>query len=185
MLASILTRNRKERSFVENVFLAQYPGLDGFLGTRGSFMLDFVFLAMFAVVPLLFVSIFLVKRGQYGWHKRIQLVLAILLLVAVVAFEVEMRIVGWEARAEASPYWIDSSWNDWVHFSLAIHLFFAIPTALIWTYVVVQAMRLFPKPANPGSHSASHRFWAPIATFEMCMTALTGWVFYWLAFVAS
>ena len=148
-------------------------------------MLDFVFLAMFAVVPILAYSIMLAKRGKYSLHKRVQITLGSILLLAVTAFELEMRIVGWEARAEPSPYWTDSSWNDWVHYSLGIHLFFAVPTALIWIYVVVQALRLFPKPAAPNRHSSSHRFWAPIASFEMFMTAATGWVFYWLAFVAQ
>ena len=169
---------------VFNVLLGQFPGVDGFLGTRGSFMLDFVFLAMFAVVPLLGRSVMLAKRGRYTLHKRVQVALALILLIAVTAFEVEMRLVGWEARAEPSPYWIDSAWNDWVHYSLGIHLFFAIPTALIWIYVVVQALRRFPRPAAPNEHSPAHRFWASVASFEMVMTAMTGWVFYYLAFVA-
>ena len=54
-----------------NVLLGQFPGVDGFLGTRGSFMLDFVFLAMFAVVPILGWSVMLAKRGRYTLHKRV------------------------------------------------------------------------------------------------------------------
>jgi len=166
------------------VLLGQFPGINGFLGTRGSLMLDLVFIAMFAVVPILGWSVLLAKRGRYALHKRVQVVLALVLLVAVTAFEIEMRVVGWEPRAEPSPYWSDANWNDPVHYSLAVHLFFAIPTALLWLYVVIQAMRKFPKPVAPNEHSASHRFWAPIASFEMLMTAITGWVFYWIAFVA-
>lgn len=168
-----------------NVLLGQFPGVDGFLGTRGSLMLDFVFLAMFAVVPVLMWSISLAKKGNFVLHKRVQVALALILLIAVTAFEIEMRVIGWEARAEPSPYWAGEAWNDWVHYSLGIHLFFAIPTAFIWIYVVVQALRLFPKPAAPNEHSRAHRFWGPLAAFEMVMTAVTGWVFYWLAFVAS
>ena len=167
------------------IVFAQYPGMNGFLGTRGSFMLDFVFLAMFAVVPILGWSIWLAKQGRYQQHKLVRIVLGVVLLVAVLAFEIEMRVVGWRERAEPSPYWADASWNDGVHYSLAIHLFFAIPTAILWIYVIVQALRQFPKPPVPGEHSRSHRFWAPLAAFEMLMTAITGWVFYWLAFVAQ
>ena len=39
-----------------------YPGIDGFLGTRASLMLDVVFLAMFAVIPTMAVSVHLVKH---------------------------------------------------------------------------------------------------------------------------
>ncbi len=66
-----------------------------------------------------------------------------------------------------------------------IHLFFAVPTALLWIYVIVQALRKFPSPASPGEYSMRHIFWARLAAFEMTMTAITGWSFYWLAFVAE
>ena len=90
----------------------KYPGLDGFLGTRASIMLDVVFLAMFAVIPAMALSIFLVKfRKQYTLHKRLQLVLGAVLLVAVVAFEIDMRfITDWRQRAAESPYA-----DDWVN----------------------------------------------------------------------
>ena len=165
--------------------VAAFPGIDGFLGTRGSLMLDAVFLAMFLVVPMLGWSIMQAKRGHYLLHKRIQVTLGLVLLVAVTAFELEMRLVGWSERAEASPYWTGPNWDDWVHYSLGIHLFFAIPTALLWLFVIVRALQQFPKPPAPGPHSAAHRFWATLASFEMLMTAVTGWIFYWLAFVAS
>ena len=167
------------------MLVGQLPGIDGFLGTRGSLMLDIVFLAMFAVVPILGWSIALAKQGKFVQHKRVQLVLATVLLVAVAAFEIEMRVVGWHQRAEQSPYWTSTAWDDPVHYSLMIHLFFAIPTAFLWIFVVARGLRYFPKPAAPNDHSRSHRFWAPIASFEMLMTAVTGWVFYWLAFVAK
>ena len=175
----------KDSSTVENAAVDSYPGIEGFLDTRGSLMLDVVFLAMFLVVPLLGWSILLAKRKRYSLHKKVQLTLATLLLLAVTAFEVEMRVVGWEARAEPSPYFSDPSWNDWVHYTLGIHLFFAIPTAFLWLVVVVRAVRQFPKPPAPNEHSRSHRFWATLASFEMLMTAVTGSVFYWLAFVAK
>ena len=50
-----------------------YPGIDGFLGTRASLMLDVVFVAMFAIIPALAWSVWLVKyRQNYLLHKRIQ-----------------------------------------------------------------------------------------------------------------
>ena len=82
-----------------------YPGINGFLGTRASLMLDLVSLAMAAILPVLGFSVWLVKfRRLYALHKRIQLTLASILLVAVVAFESDMRINGWKERASESPY---------------------------------------------------------------------------------
>ena len=113
-----------------------------------------------------------------------QIVLSIILLTAVVAFELEMRIFGWKDRAVDSPYWQDGAINDWVDYSLIIHLCFAIPTPLIWAGVLYYALRRFPKPPEPADHSVHHRFWGHIAMIGLTLTAVTGSVFYWFAFVA-
>jgi uncharacterized membrane protein YozB (DUF420 family) len=160
--------------------------LDGFLGTRASLMLDVVVVAMLVIVPLMSWSIYLVKfRRRYQAHKRIQLTLGAVLLVAIIAFEADMRVSGWTQRAVPSPYWSGSGWNDWVHYSLAVHLLFAIPTAVLWLVVIVQALRKFPVPPMPNRYSPRHISWARLAAAEMVMTAVTGWWFYWLAFVAE
>lgn len=164
-----------------------FPGIDGFLGTRASLMLDVVFVAMFAVIPVMAVSIALARfRQQWAWHKRTQVILALVLLVAVLAFEIDMQLLTeWELRAEPSPYFSpDSKWTSPVGVALAVHLFFAIPTAAIWIYVISGALKRFPKPPTPTAYSARHKLWGRIAAIEMTLTALTGWVFYWLAFAA-
>ena len=159
----------------------------GFLGTRGSLMLDVVFLAMFAVLPLLALSIYLVKQKQYALHKRINLVLGVVLLIAVLAFEVDMRFfTDWEVLAKESPYFDEQNkWTSIVGMALVIHLCFAIPTLLLWIFVIVQALRKFPSPPIPGDHSGAHSKSAWLAAGGMLMTAVTGGTFYYLAFVAS
>ncbi|QDU55263.1 hypothetical protein Pan181_14500 [Aeoliella mucimassa] len=166
----------------------EFPGVDGFLGTRASLMLDVVFLAMFLVIPLMAGSIALARfRRQWQSHKLIQLTLGIVLLLAVVAFEVDMQfLTKWEARAEPSPYFSEATqWSCPAGVALIVHLMFAVPTALVWVYVIVSALRQFPKPPVPGAHSFQHKLWGRVAAIGMTMTAITGWVFYYMAFVAS
>ena len=159
----------------------------GFLPTRGSFMLDFVFVALFAIIPVMAWSIYLVKfrrpdePHKCEWHKRIQLTLAIVLLVAVVAFEVDLRLMteDWRKLPQASPHYSSGVVDN----ALWIHLAFAVPTPLLWIFVIVQALRRFPKPANACEYSSRHIIWGRVAAAAMVMTAVTGWVFYWLAFV--
>lgn len=159
--------------------------MDGFLGTRASLMLDVVALAMVALLPALGFSIYLVKfRRRYALHKRIQLTLAAALLTTVALFEADMRIHGWRDRAAASPYSGNDGSLDWVTTALSVHLFFAVSTALLWIVVVLRALRNFPNPPQPGPHSAWHRLFATLAAIDLVCTAVTGWVFYWLAFVA-
>ena len=51
--------------------------------------------------------------------------------------------------------------------------------------MIIQALRKFPSPPKPGPHSAAHKRWAWLATIAMVGTAVTGWAFYYLAFVAA
>lgn len=164
-----------------------YPGLGGFLGSRGSLMLDVVFLAMFVVVPVLMVSVCFVKCGRrYDLHKKLQLAMASILLVAVVLFELDIRINGWEQRAVPSPYFDPANkWGCPAGISLMVHLSFAVPTLVLWVAVVIGALRNFSRPPQPGPHSPWHARWGWIAAVGMVMTAVTGWAFYWMAFVAS
>jgi putative membrane protein len=181
-----------------------FPGINGFLGTRASITLDLVFTAMFAVVPAMAWSIWLVKRRRrWELHKRIQLGLLAALGVAIVLFEIDMRFVsGWRERAMPSPYYesVESAgpvWSwlcltlcgmervpGWVYRGLVIHLVFAVSTTVLWVWTAWGALRHLPKPPAPNEYSASHRFWGWLAAADMVTTALTGWTFYWLAFVA-
>lgn len=162
--------------------------LHGFLPTRGSWMLDFVFVAMFGIIPVMLASIWLVRyrrpheNYKCEWHKWIQIVLAMVLLVAVTAFEVDLQLItkDWRPLAMPSPYYA----SHIVDYALWIHLCFAVPTPLIWLFVIVQGLRKFPNPAAPGPYSQRHKLWGRIAAIAMTLTAVTGWIFYWLAFVA-
>ena len=161
------------------------PGIDGFLGTRASLMLDVVALAMLVVLPVLGWSIYQVKfRRRYALHKAVQLTLGLVLLVTVVLFEVDMRVNGWRERAAVSTFASHDGSTDWVGISLAVHLCFAVTTAFLWVAVITRALRNFPSPPQPGPHSAWHIPFARLAALDMVGTAVTGWVFYWLAFVA-
>lgn len=169
-----------------HLLAADFPGINGFLGTRGSLMLDIVFVGMLAIVPVLLVSIWIARRKRdFQLHKMLQLGTALTLLVVVLAFELEVRVSGWAERAQPSPHWRDGRWNDWIDYSLAVHLCFAIPTPLVWALVIVRAQKNFDKPPRPHRHSAAHRLWGRIAAGLMVLTAITGWVFYWLAFAAT
>ncbi len=163
-----------------------FRGIDGFLGTRASLMLDVVFVAMFVVVPVLGYSVYLVKyRQRYALHKRIQLILGVVLLVTVALFEFDMRYNGWRDRARPSPYYGSDDAGGWMWTALYVHLAFAVTTAGLWIAVIGRALRNFPNPPVPNGHSPWHRRWGQIAAIDMALTALTGWIFYWLAFVAK
>lgn len=143
-------------------------------------MLDFVFVAMFAIVVVLSYSIYMVrKQKKYRWHKRIQVATALVLAVTIVAFEIDVRfITAWRELAEPSRYYA-SGVVDW---ALFIHLIFAIPTPLVWIYTMIMALKKMPQEPGPCDYSARHRRWGWISALMMYGTAVTGWIFYIVAF---
>ena len=160
----------------------------GFLGYDASFMLDFVVTALVLVVPVLAASIWVVRaRRGYLLHKRLQLILAGVLLVAVAAFEVDLQWVhgGWQNVVNKSP---ESPRLDGDALALArnvlyAHLIFAISTPIVWAVTIVLALRRFPSPPRPSPHSRMHRRLGWIATVDLALTSATGLAFYYVAFM--
>ena len=155
---------------------------NGFLPNRANGTLDFVALAMAGVLLTLAFSIFQVRRRkQPQTHKALQLGTAAVLLVTLLVFEIDMQYVtDWRALAQPSPYF-DSGVVTAV---LWIHLLFAIPTPFVWGGVIWFALVRFRNGYQAGAFNKTHRTWGWIAAILMSLTSLTGWVFYYLAFVA-
>jgi uncharacterized membrane protein YozB (DUF420 family) len=155
----------------------------GFLPARGSLMLDLIAVAMLLVSVVMLVSVGLVRYGKrHRLHRAIQTTLAMVLLVAIVGFEIDLRLfTDWRKLAEPSP-WYPSGWVDRL---LWLHLAFAIPTPLVWGVVVWQALRHYSDGFADPRYRARHRMGGRIAVILMLLTALTGWTFYCFAFVAK
>jgi uncharacterized membrane protein YozB (DUF420 family) len=144
-------------------------------------MLDVLVLAMLAVVAVLCWSVYQVKfRRRYLLHKRTQLVLGALLLIVVVLFEIDIRLHGWEMRASGAE---GERAPALVWYALCVHLVFAVSSTILWPVTIFLALRNFPDPPHPNVHSRLHVPLARVAAAVMLTTAVTGWVFYWLAFV--
>src|SRR5260370_998136 len=132
---------------------------DGFLGYKASLMLDVVVCALVVVVPTLLFSLYAVRvRRNYGLHKTLQIVLGVVLLTAVGLFEIDMRIHGGitgilaKRTRPLSP--AERSSFDQL---LAVHLFFAISTVILWATTLTLALRRLPVPPGPCAHSPIHK----------------------------
>ncbi len=154
--------------------------MDGFLpGARGTFMLDLVVCAMALVIPIQMWSIKQARAGKWQLHRTIQISTSLILLVALIAFEVDIRINGWRHLAEPSAHY-----ESLVFPALYVHLFFAISTPFIWGYTLIKALKQFGNPVTPNDYLSAHRKRGKLSFLFLCLTTLTGWIFYYLAFVA-
>jgi len=160
--------------------------INGFLPWRGPFMIDVIVIAMVFILIALAFSLFSVKyRKRYHRHKVIQLCLAGGLLIVLVFFEVDIQFFeNWRERAQPSPYYDAATGRGLVIYSLWIHLLFATTTLALWLLIIVRALTQFPIPPGPNHHSRFHARWGMVAAVDMVLTAVSGWAFYLLAFVA-
>ncbi len=149
-------------------------------------MIDVIVVAMVLVLLALAWSLYSVKyRKKYDRHKVIQLCLAGGLLILLVFFEIDIQFVeNWRERADLSPYYDADTGSGLVIYALWIHLLFATTTLALWLLVILRALNQFPNPPRPNHHSADHTRWGTVAAIVMVLTAASGWVFYFLAFVA-
>lgn len=158
---------------------------DGFLGFRTSLMLDFVVCALVAVVPAIIFSLYLVKvRKNFVAHRNLQLGLAVVLLLAVAAFEIDMRLQGgWRAIVAKREVPLTDAQLAEVTTSLWTHLCFAVSSPVLWVITIVLALKRMPKPPVPCAHSSLHKKLGWAATIDLTLTSVTGLWFYYLAFV--
>jgi putative membrane protein len=162
--------------------------MHGFLGFDASFMLDVVVVALVLLVPVQIWSIRLARAGRYPLHKTVQLSLAAVLLVAVAAFEVDLQLLhgGWENVVNKDPDSPRLTGDDlWlVRRVLWVHLVFAVSTPVLWAATIVLALKRMPVPPAPCPHSPLHRKLGWVSVIDLVLTAITGMLFYFLAFIA-
>jgi putative membrane protein len=159
---------------------------DGFLGYKTSFMLDFVVCALAFIVPALIYSLYLVKVSKrFTAHRDIQLVLAVILFIAVGAFEIDMQIVqgGWKAVVDKRVDKLSPEQISSVQKVLWIHLVFAVTTPILWAVTITLALKRIPKPPAPCPHSHLHKKLGWASTVDIVLTSVTGVWFYYVAFV--
>ena len=152
----------------------------GFLGTRADWLMDLVIVSLVVIVPVILYSWYRVRQQGYGRHKKIQVWLTVTLAIAVLLFEVDLRMSGGlDELTKASGYYGTTLLDA----STYIHLFFSVTTSIIWIVLIIVSLRRFPSPPVPvRSFRRTHRFWGIVGAVWMIMTGLTGLELYVLGF---
>ena len=155
--------------------------MEGFLPfSRASFSLDLIAITMLLIIPVMTYSFYLARlKKNYRHHKKIQMTLAIGLIIVIVLFELEIRLFGWDQYARNSPFY-----HSWLFPLLSVHVCIATATFLLWIITIYKALKFFPVPPKSTTYSFSHKKIARWSAGLMYLTAVTGWLFYWMAFIA-
>ncbi|OQX74367.1 MAG: hypothetical protein B6D59_02590 [Campylobacteraceae bacterium 4484_4] len=147
--------------------------IEGFLGTRADGIVDTV-VAVSGILPfVLLYSFFLASRGRYRLHKKIQSIMLLATFALVIALEADIRFGTISKAAAQSSF--SGSLALGVFF--VIHLAFAISSFAGWVWLVAKSYRTYPKPFH-----FAHKRWGLIVFVGLCMTSITGWILYLMAF---
>lgn len=151
------------------------------LNSRSSFSLDLISCSMLIAVLLQLCSVYFVRvRQNYRLHKRLQSLLSFALFALLIVFEIDIRLNGWQHQAKQSPYFAGVLFP-----MLYVHILIAVATACFWSATFWLAWKRAPNPPQPGGFSFQHRRMARLSVMLLFATTCTGWLFYWMAFIAS
>jgi putative membrane protein len=154
--------------------------MKGFLGTDAPFMMDFVVVALVAVIPALMYSIACVKKGNIERHKNVQIALAIVLLITVTLFEIEIRLAdGIDNLMQKSIYYESLAFD----IVLNIHLVFAVSTPLLWAWTIFAALKKYENRVFKDGYGKKHKLLGAISIIDLLLTSVTGLVVYYMAFM--
>lgn len=145
-------------------------------------LIDVVNFSFIVIVPMLIYSWIKVRKGEYGLHKKIQMTLFAGLFVAVILFEVDLRLRGGVFEMVKDSRFADTLFLNGLVWT---HLVFSITTALIWIGLVIFSLKKFPKPPAPNYFSRTHILWGRIGMIDMILTGITGVMLYFLGFALT
>lgn len=151
----------------------------GFLGTRADILMDVVLIAMTLTPFILIYAIRLARQGRFVAHRNIQSGLLLVLLAAVVLFEIDVRMAGGSGSFLAGSKYAGAAALTWF---LRVHIGVATASMLLWTVVVAKGWRV---PLEPGPNfGPAHRRTGYIIFAGVTFTSISGAALYWLGFVS-
>jgi uncharacterized membrane protein YozB (DUF420 family) len=125
----------------------------GFLGTRADLLIDVIFVATLLTPVLLVWAIRLASQRKLKTHRLVQTSLLTVLLVAVLLFEVDLRMAGGSGSLmKGSPY----AGTALLRTVLLSHVAANVVTFALWLVLVVRSWRKFEQTL-PGSYTEPHR----------------------------
>jgi uncharacterized membrane protein YozB (DUF420 family) len=147
--------------------------MQGFLGTRGDFIIDMVMTISGFLPFLLLFAFYLAARGKYNAHKYLQIILFITVTILVAALELDIHSGELPKISKLSPY----SETKELMIIFVVHLFFAVSAFAGWFWLIVKSMIRYPK-----YFEFDHKRMGRFVFLNILMMAITGWILYWMTF---
>ena len=152
----------------------------GFFGTRADLMMDIVIVAFMIIMPILFVSWRKARANNYATHSKIQIGLSIVLAIAVILFETDLKLSGGMAElTKDSVYFDTNTLNYWMWG----HTLVAIITTLLWIVLMTLSIKKFKLPPKTNAFRNVHRPLGFTTMAFMYATGLSSFPLYYYGFM--
>ncbi len=147
---------------------------------RSDILIDAIVLATVLAVPILVYAIAMVRQGRIVLHRRIQLSLTWIFVIATIALEVDIRMAGGMDHFSKGGAYEGTALLRWV---LYVHLAIAFANAVGWIAFPVWSSIAYRRGTLPGPSSATHRWYGKVCAVLCVLTAVTGVGLYVVGFV--
>lgn len=150
-------------------------------GSRADLVVDLTYLATLLAPLVAVVSIRSARGRHYERHRRLQLGLLTVCLLAVLALETRIRLAGGSGALlrQAPPAWARTA-----RIFLGVHITAAVATYAAWGYLAAASLRAYRRrQILPGTFSRRHRRLGWLIFGGLCFTAASATGMYLLAFV--
>jgi putative membrane protein len=149
-------------------------------GSRADLVVDLTLVTNVLAPVVALASFRFVRRRRHDVHRRVQLALLAVCVLAVVALEVRIRLAG------GSGVFLGQSPAGWAKAGRALlgaHISAAVLTYIAWGWLAVTSSRRY-EATLPGGFSRRHRRTGWLIFAGLCFNAVSATGMYVLAFVA-
>ncbi|MEQ1857038.1 MAG: hypothetical protein ABL963_11225 [Longimicrobiales bacterium] len=150
----------------------------GFLGGRGSLLVDVVFVCNLIAPAWALVAASAARRGEHAKHMRLQLTLWAVMIANLLLLEGHIRLSGGSGSVTAgSPY----AGTTLMTVVFLAHVVPAVATYMVWSGLVFVTYR---RRASLGGFGPRHRALGKAVIGGLVWTALSACAIYYLTFLA-
>lgn len=149
--------------------------MEGFLGTRGNFIIDLVMIISGFLPFLLLFAFYLAAIGKKLLHKYMQIILFSIVSILVVSLELSIQFGGLSEISKQSPY----AGTTQLTILFVVHLIFAISSFLGWLWLIIKSSKVYPS-----NFEFNHKKWGKILFWDIVFMVITGWILYWMTFAS-
>lgn len=147
--------------------------------TRADLVVNLTYLATLLAPLVSLVSYGLARRRRYAAHRRVQLVLLGVCVLAVLALELHIRLAGGSGALLQRG---SAEWAGAARALLLVHIGAAVLTYILWGTLAVLSIRRF-RATLPGAFSRRHRQLGWLVFCGLCFTTASATGMYLFAFV--